>query len=52
MRYNAKQLQLMAQVVTDAEKNSTHKYMMFMQIMQQHTGMNLERLKVEIERYL
>ena len=52
MRYTARQLQLMAQVVTDAKTNSTHKYHMFMANMRGHTKMTQERLEIEIEKYL
>ena len=52
MRYTAKQLQLMAQVVIDAKENSTHKYKMFMLIMQQHTRMPEHAIEAEVRKYL
>lgn len=52
MKYSAKQLQMMAQVVTDAKTNSTHNYMLFMMLMMKHTGMSKETVEKEIETYL
>ena len=52
MRYTQHQLQLMAQIIVDAETNSTHKYNMFMRIMQQRTRMDVPTILERIKGYL
>ena len=52
MRYTQYQLRLMAQVVVDAETNSTHKYNMFMLQMQHRTRMDVPTILERIKGYL